>query len=290
MSKVVDAHLHLFRAVSEQFPRTEYPIMAEADREELAEKLLIKMSETGVDHAIVVPLSSDDEYLQEVLTKFPGKFAGVGVFDPSKSSSVKDIEQRLTKTHLQGLRFFGFGATEVCDVTKLSCYPVLELMSESGMVVWFYGDMVQLAALRKVMKLLPSLKVVLNHCGFLPNMHAELKIDKYRRPHFDVQLPPIDLPIVEQMAREYSNLYVHFSGQYAFTHNQYPYADFIEIAQRLYRFFGAKRMLMASDWPWIEYEPGYAKVLDLVDLLLPNLTSDERDSIRGLTALTLFSF
>ena len=81
MSKVVDAHLHLFRAVSEKYPRTEYPIMAEADREELAEKLLTEMSNAGVDHAIVVPLSSDDEYLQEVLMKFPGKFAGVGVFD-----------------------------------------------------------------------------------------------------------------------------------------------------------------------------------------------------------------
>jgi len=290
MNKVVDAHLHLFSAVSEKFPRTEYPIMAEADREELAEKLLVEMDNAGVDHAIVVPLSSADEYLQEVLTKFSGKFAGVGVFDHSNLDGVKGIEKRLTKTRLQGLRFFGLEATVDCDVTKLSCYPVLELMSQSGMVVWFYGDLVQLAALKRVMTLLPKLKVVLNHCGFLPNMHAELKIDEHRRPHFDVQLPPIDLPVVEQMASEYPNLHVHFSGQYAFTHKEYPYSDFTEIAQRLHSSFGAKRMLMASDWPWIEFEPGYAKVLGLVDVLLPNLTSDERDSVRGLTALTLFSF
>ena len=290
MNKVVDAHLHLFSAVSEKFPRTEYPIMAEADREELAEKLLVEMANAGVDHAIVVPLSSDDEYLHEVLTQFPGRFAGVGVFDHTNLDGVKGIEKRLTKTHLQGLRFFGLEATEDCDVTKLSCYQVLELMAESGMVVWFYGDLVQLAALKKIMTLLPSLKVVLNHCGFLPNMHAEMQIDKYRRPHFDVQLPPVDLPVVEQMASEYSNLYVHFSGQYAFTHNEYPYSDFTEIAQRLLSSFGANRMLMASDWPWIEFEPGYAKVLNLVDVLLPNLTSAERDSVRGLTALSLFSF
>jgi predicted TIM-barrel fold metal-dependent hydrolase len=290
MSKVVDAHLHLFKAVSDKFPRTEYPIMAESDREELAEKLLVEMDNAGVHHAVVVPLSSDDEYLQEVLTKFSGKFAGVGVFDHSNLDGVKGIEKRLTKTRIQGLRFFGLEATVDCEVTKLSCYPVLELMSQSGMVVWFYGDLVQLAALKKVMTLLPKLKVVLNHCGFLPNMHAEMQIDKYRRPHFDVQFPPVDLPVVEQMASEYSNLYVHFSGQYAFTHNEYPYSDFTEIAQRLHSSFGAKRMLMASDWPWIEFEPGYAKVLNLVDVLLPMLSSDERDSVRGLTALTLFSF
>lgn len=290
MSKVVDAHLHLFKAVSEKFPRTEYPIMAEADREELAEKLLVEMANAGVDHAIVVPLSSDDEYLQEVLTRFPGKFAGVGVFDHSNLDGVKGIKKRLTKTRLQGLRFFGLEATVDCDVTKLSCYQVLELMSQSGMVVWFYGDLVQLETLKKVMTLLPKLKVVLNHCGFLPNMHAELKIDKHRRPHFDVQFPPVDLLVVEQMASEYSNLYVHFSGQYAFTHNEYPYSDFTEIAQRLHSSFGAKRMLMASDWPWIEFEPGYKQVLGLVDVLLPAISPTDRAAIRGETALSLFQF
>lgn len=290
MTKVVDAHLHLFHAVNERFPRTQYPIMAEADREELAEKLLLEMKSAGVDHAIVVPLSSHDEYLQEILTRFPGKFAGVGVFDHSNFNGITEIEKRLSDTRLQGLRFFGFEATTDCDVTKLDCYPVLQLMAEANLIVWFYGDLIQLAALKKVMRLLPTLKVVLNHCGFLPDMHAEMQIDKFHRPHFDVKLPPTSLSIVEEMANEYANLYVHFSGQYAFTHEEYPYPDFTVIAQRLYGAFGATRMLMASDWPWIEIEPGYKQVLDLVDILLPSLTVLERDSIRGLTALSLFSF
>lgn len=290
MSKVVDAHLHLFRAVSDNYPRTVYPVMAEAEREELAEKFLKAMSAAGVDHAILVPLSSDDEYLNEVLMTYPGKFAGVGVFDHAKFDNIKEIEKRLNKTRLQGLRFFGFEATEDCDVTKLRCFTVLELMSKAGMVVWFYGDLVQLAALKKVMTILPSLKVVLNHCGFLPDMHAQMQIDKHRRPHFDVNLPPITLQAVEKMAQEHSNLFVHFSGQYAFTQKEYPYSDFNEIAQRLHNSFGARRMLMASDWPWIEFEPGYARALNLVDILLPSLTAAERDAVRGLTALSLFSF
>ena len=107
MSKVVDAHLHLFRSLSDQFPRTVYPIMAEADREELAEKLLAEMAKVKVDHAIVVPLSSDDQYLCEVLASHPGKFAGVGVFDHSKPDTVDSLKQRLSITDLQGLRFFG---------------------------------------------------------------------------------------------------------------------------------------------------------------------------------------
>ncbi|NQV97799.1 MAG: amidohydrolase family protein [Acidimicrobiaceae bacterium] len=290
MSKVVDAHLHLFRSLSDQFPRTTYPIMAEADREELAEKLLAEMANAEVDHAIVVPLSRDDEYLREVLASHPGKFVGVGVFDHLKPDSVSSLEKRLSLTNLQGLRFFGLEATYETDVRKLGCYRVLEYMAEAGMVVWFYGDLVQLAALERVMTFLPSLKVVLNHCGFLPDMHAEMRIDEHRRPHFDVELPPKDLAVVEQMAGQFSNLYVHFSGQYAFTHNEYPFTDFAEIAQRLRAAFGAERMLMASDWPWIEFEPGYAQALKLVDILLPSLTPTEREAIRGATALSLFRF
>lgn len=290
MNKVVDAHLHLFRSFSDQFPRTTYPVMAEADREELAEKLLAEMANAEVDHAIVVPLSRDDEYLRELLASHPGKFAGVGVFDHLKPDSVNSLEKRLALTSLQGLRFLGLEATPDSDVKKVGCYRVLELMAEAGMVVWFYGDLVQLAALKQVMTLLPTLKVVLNHCGFLPDMHAEMRVDEHRRPHFDVQLPPKDLAVVEQMAGQFSNLYVHFSGQYAFTHNEYPYTDFVEVAQRLLAAFGAGRMLMASDWPWIEFEPGYAHSLKLVDILLPSLTPTEREAIRGVTALSLFRF
>jgi predicted TIM-barrel fold metal-dependent hydrolase len=49
-------------------------------------------------------------------------------------------------------------------------------------------------------------------------------------------------------------------------------------------------MIMASDWPWIEFEPGYAKILGVVDQHLPNVTPDERAMIRGGTALSLFQF
>ena len=48
MSKVVDGHLHLFRGASDKYPRAVFPVMAEADREEPAEKLLAEMDKAGV--------------------------------------------------------------------------------------------------------------------------------------------------------------------------------------------------------------------------------------------------
>jgi predicted TIM-barrel fold metal-dependent hydrolase len=137
---------------------------------------------------------------------------------------------------------------------------------------------------------LPDLKVVLNHMAFLPDIHAEMRIDAHRRPHFDVELPPPGLSAVEALAADHANVHVHFSGHYAFSKQPYPYRDLADVAVRLHRAFGADRMLMASDWPWIEFEPGYSQVLGLVDQLLPNLPTDERDAIRGTTAVSLFGF
>ena len=69
-----------------------------------------------------------------------------------------------------------------------------------------------------------------------------------------------------------------------------PVAHLQDVAERLLQAFGADRMLMASDWPWIEFEPGYAQVLSLVDHLLPDITADQRAAIRGGTAARLFGF
>lgn len=290
MPDVVDGHLHLFRAYSPDYPRTVYDVMAEADREELAEKLLAAMDTAGVDHAIVVPLSKDDEYLRDVLATYPGRFAGVGIFEHDRPDDVAGIERRLAATALQGLRFYGLAADATTTLDSLACLPVFELMAERGMVVWFYGDEVQLRLMGQVMERLPQLRVVLNHSAFLPDMHADMQIDEHRRPHFDVELPPSGLPLVETMAAAHANLYVHYSGHYAFSAEPYPYRDLQEVGERLLAAFGANRMLMASDWPWIEFEPGYGRILAVVDELLPGISADERDAIRGGTAMSLFRF
>lgn len=290
MTKVVDGHLHLFRGESAQYPRTVYPVMAEADREELAEKLLAQMAAAGVDHAIVVPLSRHDDYLRDVLRQHPSRFAGVGVYDLEAPDGVDGVKRRLGACDLQGLRFFGIGAKPGSQPEDLAVLPVLELMAERGLVMWFYGDEDQVRALDLVLRRLPSLRVVMNHLGFLPDIHAEMQVDEFVRPHFDVDLPPAGLPLVERLAAEHEQVYVHFSGHYAFTKRPYPYDDLADVAVRLRAAFGAHRMVMASDWPWIEVEPGYRQVLEVVDRHLPNLTVEERSMIRGGTALRLFRF
>ena len=288
---VVDAHLHLFKARSEAYPRYVFEGMAPAEREELAGEFLEAMDGAGVDHAVVVPISAHDEYLAEVLSDHPGKFAGVGVYDEEAEDRAGQAARRAEQSGIQGLRFYGFGGEPGSPAESLEVFPVLEAMRGLDMKVWFYGSPDQVRLLDKVMRRLPGLKVVLNHLGFCPDIWMELAIDEHRRPRFDIPLPPDSMELIEQMAADHpDDLYVHVSGQYAFTQTPYPHPDLQEVVDRIHAAFGAHRMLNASDWPWIKANPGYQEVLSLVDHYLPGLTPEERAAVRGGTALSLFDF
>ena len=288
---VVDAHLHLFKAHSDTYPRLVVDGMAPAGREELAEEFLGAMDAAGVDHALIVPLSPHDHYLAEILVDYPGKFAGVGVYDAEAADGAGQVARRAERAGIQGLRMYGFGADQGQAAESMDVFPVLEAMRDLDMKVWFYGSPDQVRLLDEAMKLLPGLKVVLNHLGFCPDIWMELAMDEYRRPRFDIPLPPDSLQLIEQVAaRHPDDLYVHVSGQYAFTQTDYPHPDMQEVVDRIYRAFGADRMLNASDWPWIKINPGHGEVLALVDHYLPDLSPDERAAIRGGTARSLFNF
>ena len=287
---VVDAHHHLFKARTAEYPREVFEGMTPPDREEHVEEFLAAMAAAQVDRAVMAPLSKHDRYLGEVLEAHPGKFAGIGIFDFEDADPVGQVTRRADTIGMQGFRFYGLDGEPESDPRSLTVFPALEVMQERALKVWFYGSSDQVALLDGVMTLLPDLEVVLNHLGFCPDMWMELTIDEDRRPRFDIPLPADSLELIERVAAAHSNLYVHVSGHYAFSQTPYPYPDLQETVDRIYAAFGASRMLMASDWPWIQENPGYGETLALVDHHLPNLTTEERDAIRGGTAMSLFRF
>jgi L-fuconolactonase len=280
---VADGHLHVFRAVSERYPREVHALFP-ADLEASVEGLLERMHEAGVDRAVLVPLSPHDEYLRECLARYPATFAGVGVHDPTSADPAGDARRRHEDVGLQGLRVHHLGDPAVSDAEQLEAWPLLDAMAELDLVLWFYPPPEQLPVLPLVLDALPALRVMLNHLGFCPRGY---EMDEHGRPRIRTELPPATLPSVLELAR-YPTVHVMFSGHYAFSQEAYPYADLRPVSERAYRAFGAARLMWASDYPWIAKEPGYPRMLELVEQQLPRLSPTERAEILGGTAERLF--
>jgi L-fuconolactonase len=282
----VDAHVHVFRALSERYPRPAHP-MFPPEMEAPVEALLSTMDAHGIDHAVLVPLSEHDEYLQECLSSHRETFAGIGVLDPQRSRDADHVRRRFSEVGIRGLRVHQLGEVSAARAESLATWPVLEALYELRGILWLYVPGEQLKLLPLVLERMPGLSVVLNHLGWgLPD---EFDTDELGRPRIPGPIPPPTLSIVCDLAR-YRAVHVMFSGEYAFSERDFPYPDLNGVVRAIYESYGAERMLWASDYPWIKQQPGYGPQLGLVDHYLPDIRPAERAAIMGGTAAHLFAF
>ena len=221
------------------------------------EDLLATMKSHGVRKAVLVALTARDDYVTECLISRPDTFRAILVHD-------RDIRRRVEVGGAHGVRLFDLTADP----------GLFEWLAAEDLVLWAYLHPPDYPRLVEILEAVPELKVVLNHLAL--------------RPNGDVAVPPPSWPAVAELAR-FPNVHVMFSGQYAFSRVAYPYADLIEYARMVYETYGAARMLWASDYPWPADDPGYARLLGLVDHTFPDLTDVERADILGGTCARLFA-
>jgi L-fuconolactonase len=231
---------------------------------------------------VLVPLSQHDEYLLYSLERFPGRFAAIGAGVPD----VRDYVRRRDSVGLQGIRLFGLGDGGEDDPEQLEAFPLLAELERSGDKLWFYGGREQMELLERVLDVLPGLTVVLNHLGYWP---STLTADVHGRPRFDAAYSTDGLELVTRLAR-HPRVFVLFAGLYAFARAPWPYEDLRQVTTAILEAYGAERLLLGSDSPWIREEPGYAKTLATLDDHFPDLDDAARARIRGGNTLDLFVF
>jgi predicted TIM-barrel fold metal-dependent hydrolase len=267
---VVDAHAHVFAAVSERFPRDVHDDFFPADTEATAEQLLAEMDAAGVDRAVLVALTHHDEYVADCIARFPGRFAAIGVHGPGDV----DAYRRRREAGLQGLRLFALE----------DAFSLLEELARQADKLWFYGGRGQMELLAQALERLPELTVVLNHLGFWP---TAFRADEHGRPRFDSTYGDENLEAVCALAR-FPRVYVLLTGMYAFAREPAPYGDLRPVTAALLSAFGPDRVLLGSDFPWILEKPGYRGTIAAVDAHLVGLDEADRARVRGGNATELF--
>lgn len=288
MVPVVDAHAHVFssadrdpRGVSELVP-AERAATLEAYREHL--------DSAGVDHAVLVPLDPADEYVASHLAASSERFRAVAIASPDELGCtgldpVKQLSRRREHFPFSAVRTMWLGRPG-SSLAASPVNPLLAHMEAEGLILWSYLPPDQAPFLAEVGEHYPRLRVVLNHLGFTP---YDMRVDGHGRPWFATGLTQQRRDEVLDLAR-FPSFYLMFSGHYALSHEPYPYPDLHDVAARLVDAFGPQRTMWASDWPWIDAEPGYERTRHLVCRALGHLTEADRSSVLGDTANLLFGF
>ncbi|MCZ6635149.1 MAG: amidohydrolase family protein [bacterium] len=292
---VIDAHLHVFAKVSPEFPR-EVTVNTPADREETAEKLLEVMGENGVDQAVLTQIGGAElehhRYLQRCLKEYPDRFRGIGLV-PVNSEEPEDQMDRLAEDGtIVGFRLFEIGGPPdplaEMDVRTFRTYRIWKHAAEKNYVIWLYACARDAHQIAFLVREFPEIRVVFNHLMMCPGEGA-FTHDEDGRPRIQTPVPPLTRYSTIGL-HEYPNICVHLSGQYAFSQEEWPYRDLERWHKTLLSKFGADRLMWATDFPWILKEPGYDKLVGVMDELLPDLSEEERADIMGGTAKRFLGF
>jgi len=281
----VDVHVHVFDVPSEQFPRN-ISGLAPADRACTAEMLLADMDACGIDRAVLVEMNGTDiahhTYVKHWVDKHPDRFTSTGLVDLDDPDPPARLRELVAATGIEGLRLGACGDPEAARAEDLTAYGLFECAAELGLNINIYTGSAHISGVELLIAAFPTVAVSIDHLGVMPT--TPNTPDQWGRPRFAGEpLPPTIYPRVLALA-QYPNVYVKISGEYAFSKVPWPYGDMKPMVQDIYQTFGAERMMWCSDSPWIAVEPGYRKLVDLLDIHLPDISPEEKDMIMGGTA------
>ncbi len=291
----IDAHLHVFTKDSPEFPRETTPEWP-PEREEPVEKLLDEMGKHQIDQAVLVQMAgasiANHRYLLRCLKDYPNQFLGIGLVPDGHPNPTEHMAQLTDDTGIIGFRFSTFGGPSdifaKMDVREFAAYPIWECAAERDYVLWLYPNAINAHVLPYLIQAFPQVRVVLNHLGMCPGK-GKFSWDEFGRPRVQVTGYNLAMHTTYRLAR-FENVTVHLSGQYAFSKEEFPYQDLAGWHRNLFNDFGVKRLMWATDFPWILEEPGYGKLTTVIEKLLPNLSEPELADIMGGNAKRFLRF
>lgn len=287
--EIVDAHVHVFARLSDEYPR-EVSELAPAAREATAEQLLRHMDAAGVARAVLIgmggPRLEQHRYVTRCVVRWPDRFTATGLVDLGDPDPPSRLRELVDATGIEGIRLTDLGDHDVSRAEELRCFEAVQCAAELGLNVNIFTEGQQLRGVELLAAAFPTLPISLDHLGLLPV--TPCFVDRWGRPRQDDEpIPPREYARILALAR-YPRVYVKVSGEYAVSRLPWPYADLRPMVEQVYRAFGAARLMWCTDAPWILEEPGYQKLVDLLDRHLPDLAREERDRIMGGTALDLW--
>ena len=265
MTEIFDAHVHVWELTEDRYPFDPrfgaYPKL-----EASIDRLMTLMNTHNVARAALIQPGNygfDASLIADIVARDPRRFVGLGMVDPTRPGVADRLSIWVEGRGLVGVRVLGrwVDAPHIKELWRRAAQLQATLSFITGPI-----DLVPLATL---LDDLASTPVVIDHLG-----HRRPGDRKHCRQLLD-------------LAR-YPNVYVKLSGLYALSPEPHPHPDVEWLIGEVLQAFGPRRLMWASDFPYIEATCGYGRCLDLFHRELPVASEEERKWICGKTAAILW--
>ena len=278
---IIDAHTHIFpekiRKNREKYFTDEpaFKKLYESPKSRLigAREMLASMDDSQVDKAVVFGFPWKDslyfkqhnDYISEVVSRYPQRFIGLGCFDPFSDGAAEETHRCLQEGGLSGIGELAFYQSGIENASLARLEPVMEICRDRNLPVLIHTNEPighkypgktpnTLAQIYQLIDSFPKNNIILAHWGgglfFFSLLKKEVK-QRLNRVYFDTAASP-----------------------YLYDPSVYRLA--IELV-------GAGKILFGSDFPLLPP----ARYFD--EMKAAGLSQDEIQKICGLNAAALFN-
>ena len=269
---VLDAHLHVWPSPS-TFTYAEGKAPPDALAEvSSAEALLEQFTKAGVDGCMIVQpinLGFDHTYVSSVIQKYPGKFVGCCLADPTEGGGGVDELARLLDSGYRAVRFNPGLWPKGEKMTNKIGRDMFKLCGERGVAVGFmcfHGLDLSIEEIETLCAEYPDTPVLMDHFGFAKGT---------KDPNWEKLLALAKFPRVSVKASAQFRV-IPEGGE-----NAWPYTSTGAQLRQLVDAFGTEGVVWGSDFPFVLNECGYAPAAGIVRACGAGLSEEEIAAVMG---------
>lgn len=260
MADSVDCHVHIFTRDLKLSSSRRY----EPDYEATPEALIETLTEHGLGKALIVQpsfLGTDNTYLLDALARYPSRFRGVAVIDPSAD---RETMQQLAEGGVVGVRLNAIGRPAP-DLGSVTYRRFTRLLAELDLFLEIQAEGSQWNDMASILSDLPC-DLVIDHFGRTPVSHESGGFDTL-------------LAIAQR-----KDIWFKFSAPYRFGSQEGK-----TCAGVLVDTVGTERIVWGSDWPWTQFE-GRHTYADCLNWLSDWVAADDIQNVLTKNAAKLLRF
>lgn len=264
--RLIDTHTHTWGRNTAELPWCNEVLPPEWSGAYTHEELITDMDCLAIDEAVIVttPLYGRgiraNEYTMRSIAAHPDRFYGVGLMEFFADEAIvrESVRRVVSPSRMLGVRLHAALEYEAIptDVNRHGDWirddrlePVLHELATQDAAAFVFPKASQLSMVAELAEEHPAVPFVVDHMGWP-----------------DEQTEPDEPPWTDfEAVADRSNTYVKVSSLPRSSDEAWPYRDLHAYVRRLVEWFGADRLMLGSDYPWMSSWDDFERCLSWVD-------------------------